>query len=180
MPSKIYSIRSQYPERHRQNCCRGLASEELCFLFDDHDFLDFIALFDSVQKLQAFKNLSKASVVTVEVGCGLATQHDEKLGTTRIGSGMGHRQYTTVVELLFAMRFARNFVAGAATTGAFWATALNHESWQDTVEIEAIVKALIGKIHEVLNGLRGLFFVKLGLEQAFRSMYFSNFHRAQN
>ena len=38
----------------------------------------------------------------------------------------------------------------------------------------------VGKINEVLNGLRRLFFVKLRLQQTFRSMYFSNFHRRQN
>ena len=84
------------------------------------------------------------------------------------------------MELLLAVGFAGNAVAGTAAACTFGTSTLDHKTWQYAVEIQTIVKAFVGKINEVLNGLRRLFFVKLRLQQTFRSMYFSNFHRRQN
>ena len=103
-------------------------------------------------------------MLAIEVGLGAMAQ--EKLAAAGVATGMGHREAAGLVFV--AIDLAGNRVARPAGTGlppgpltAVRATALGHEAIDYPVEAQAVVKALVGELHEVGHRARGIAIKKL-------------------
>lgn len=119
----------------------GLSSGLCLSGIRDVDFKNFVSLPNLIYYFKPLYHLAKASMVTVKVG-GIATAvADKKLRPARIATSVRHGQYATVVVLIAAGEFARNFVTRAAPSGTLGATTLNHKVRNDSVKSKAIVKA---------------------------------------
>lgn len=75
----------------------------------------------------------------------LRAHGDEELGAVGSRAGVCHSQQEWAVELQFWVELVAEFVAWAATAGAGWVAALDHEAIDDAVEDRAIVeRAFVG------------------------------------
>jgi hypothetical protein len=86
---------------------------------------------------------------------------DEKLGAVGIRAGIRHRKHTGASVLEVLVEFIGKIVTGAAGTGAFGTTALDHEVVDDAVESQTVVEAVFSELFEILDGLRRLVVVQL-------------------
>ncbi len=112
----------------------------------DDDFVDEVAAFDGVDDVLAFGGLSEDGVFSVEVGSG--AMRDEELRAVGVGSGVGHGEHAGLVVTTVRLAFALEFVAGVTGSAALWATALDHEVRDDTVELKSVVKSAGGEVEE--------------------------------
>lgn len=139
--------------------------ECLSLLVDDHR-LNLIALTDIVDHIQAFHHFAEAGVVAIKVGGIVAAVADEELRPPGVPSGVGHRQYATVVVLIAAIELTIDGVTRAATAITTRATALNDKVGDDTVERQPIVVAIFREFNKVSNGVRGIFVVEFDFHRA--------------
>ena len=80
---------------------------------------------------------------------------DEELAAIGARSGIGHgKRAGRVLQVAFA--FVGEFVAGAARSGALRAPALHHEIRNDPMEGSTIIKAVLGKEDEIVDGVRAI------------------------
>ena len=101
---------------------------------------------------------------------------DVELRAAGVATGMGHGQGAGLVLLLVDL--AIDLVAGAAGTGhaagaftAVGASPLGHEAGDDAVKGQTVVEAILGQLHEVGDGVRGIGFEQLELDQACFSVH---------
>ena len=92
--------------------------------------------------------------------------HDEELAACGIGMhGSCHGQNTfgmlQIIGHTVGSKLTLDAVAGAAHAGAIGTSALNHETADDTVEDQTIVKMLVDQIDEIVNGFGCNFGIKL-------------------
>ncbi len=78
------------------------------------------------------------------------------------GHGAGHGQHAGLMDQIVlaeavAGKLTVDLIAGAAHAGSLRAAALNHEAGDDPVEGQAVIKALVGKGDEVIDGIGCLF-----------------------
>ena len=64
------------------------------------------------------------------------------------------------------MEFVFKLIAGPAVAGAVWTAALNHEVGNDAVELEFVVKAFSGELHEVGTGFWRFIIKKFQLDSS--------------
>ena len=124
---------------------------------------------DTGGMLIAFKNTSECSITAVQMRRDAG--HDKKLrtGGVRAHTARHGQDAQCVLERIFktvAGELAADGITGAAHAGALRVTALDHESWNDTVEEEAIVKTAVGQRDEIADCLRRVLRVKLALHYA--------------
>ncbi len=79
---------------------------------------------------------------------------DEELAAVRIRTRVGHRQCPPSV--LARHRLVGEAVAGPSAAGAGRIAALNHESFDNPVEDDAVVEAIVSEKHKVVDGRRGI------------------------
>ena len=91
------------------------------------------------------------------------TVANEKLRTTRISSGMSHREHAPIMKLHIAVYFTFDGVTWAAIANAIGTTTLDDEIGDDSMEVQTIIKAFSGQINEVLYGVWGSICVKFYL-----------------
>ena len=80
-----------------------------------------------------------------------------------------------VVLYAVGSKFALDVPARAAGTVALGTAALNHEAGDDTVERQAVIKALLHQLFEVLAGDRGNLRIQLDLD-LLSVFHFDNYH----
>ena len=112
----------------------------------------------------------------------LALITDIELGSTRVATGVSHREGSGL--MLLAVDLAIDLVAGAACSGhslrtvtAVGATALSHETRNDAMEGEPVVKAILGQFHEVGDGIGSISLEQLELDLARFGIHQSLGHR---
>src|SRR5918992_3828539 len=117
---------------------------------------------DRVDRLHARADLAEDGVLAVEPGSRVG-RDDEELAAVRVRPAVGHRQRAAhdlvVVDLVLEL------VARAAGAGSLRAAALDHEVLDDAVEDQPVVVAVLRQLHEVLDGLRGIFLEQLELDR---------------
>ena len=111
------------------------------------------------------EHLPEGSILAVKVGRIL--MHDEELGACAVGHhAAGHgKDSSGVLKLIFKAiigKFPLDAVAGTSHAGAGGISALYHKSGNDTVEDDAVIKALIDKAYEVIDGIGGDVGIELG------------------
>lgn len=148
----------------------------ILFFIDYHHFLHHISRLDLVDDFKSFIHFAETGVVAVEVFGVVAVVADEKLRSAGIAARVCHRQYAAVVVLIVAGKFTVDFVARAAGAIAVGAAALDDEVGDDPVEREAVVKAFVGKVNEVLNSVGSVLFEELDLHDALFGVDFSYLH----
>ena len=119
---------------------------------------------DAVYHVHAADDLTEGRVLSVKVRGILV--HDEELAAGRIrvhGSGHGEDagRVAEIVRETVHREFAADLIAGTAHAVAVRAPALDHEAFDDPVEGQAVVKALIHQGKEVAHGVGGDFRVEL-------------------
>src|SRR5262245_43122082 len=118
---------------------------------------------DLVDDVHAVGHAAEDRVLAVEPR-RLGRGDEEELRAVGVRAGVGHRERAAgdlvVVDLVLEL------VAGTAGAGALRAAALDHEVLDDTVEDEAVVKALAGELLEVRNGLRRVLVEQLEADRA--------------
>ena len=102
---------------------------------------------------------------------------NEKLGSIGIGSSVGHREGARTVVAEVFVEFVFKLISGTAGTSSLGATCLDHEIRDDTVEGQAIVKAIIGEFLEVLDRLGHFVIVQLKSDVSAVGLNQGNFHR---
>src|SRR5690606_5338922 len=80
---------------------------------------------------------------------------DEELAAVGVGAGVGHGQDPALVADAVAGLVLEG-IARAAGAGPPGTAALDHEVRNDPVEVQAVVEALPGQVHEAGDGHRGL------------------------
>jgi len=146
----------------------------------EHDFGDLVTRANRVDDFESLHNLAEAGVVAVEVRGVLAAVAHEELRTTRIATGVRHREDAAIVTLVAAAHFALDLVARTTGAGALRAAALNHKVRDHAVERESVVEALRGEITEVLHGVWGVGVVELDVHVALRGLDDGFRHRAKS
>ena len=120
-----------------------------------------VALGDFLHEVEALGDLAEARVVAVEVRRVLPVVHDEELRASGVAAGVGHAQHPFVVVLVVPVQLAVDGVPGSAAANALGASALRHEAWNHAVELQALVEAFFGELHEVGHGVGRVLFKKL-------------------
>ena len=119
-----------------------------------------VALVDLFHNVDALSNLPKAGVVAVEV-CGVfAVVDNEELRSSSVSACMGHAEHTLVVVLVVAIKLAINGVSGASASDALRTPSLSNKPWNDPVEFQPFVEALLGELDEVGHCVGGILFKK--------------------
>ena len=95
--------------------------------------------------------------------------YKEELAACGIGMHSScHRQNAfgmfQIIGHAVSSEFTLDAVAGAAHTGAIGTSALDHETADDTVEDQTIVKMLVDQIDEIVNGFGCNFGIKLAFD----------------
>lgn len=145
-------------------------------LFGNHHFLHNIPRSDLVNDFQSFIHLTKTGVVAVEVFGVVAVVADEELGAAGVAARVGHGKYAAVMVLVIAGEFAVDFVARPPRAVAVGAAALDHEVGYDAVKGEAIIKALVREVDEVLDGVGSVFLEEPDLHNALLGVDFCDLH----
>ena len=97
--------------------------------------------------------------------------HDEELAACAVGvHAAGHADHTAgvlegVIDAVSG-KLALDVPARAAGAGAQRAAALDHKARDDTVEGQAVVKAFLDQLFEILTGDGGNFLVQLDVDDA--------------
>ena len=78
-------------------------------------------------------------------------RRDKELTAVGVGAGVSHSQHAGGVEEQLAGDFILESVARAASAGASWIAALDHEILNDPVENEPVIETLPCQEHEVIN-----------------------------
>ena len=116
---------------------------------------EFTAAFDGVDDVHAFADSTKDGVVAVEPGRGHGGQ--EELGAAGVATSVGHREHAGLVVLEGESRWlARDLPARTSGTGSarhrvlgMRAAALNHEIFNDAVEVETVVVTHFDELDEI-------------------------------
>ena len=93
--------------------------------------------------------------------------HDEELRTGGIRHhGAGHGQHAgrvlQIVGEAILAEFPFDTVAGASRAGALGASALDHETADDAVEDQPVIKSFFDQADEIVHGIRRDIGIKLG------------------
>ena len=124
---------------------------------------------DLVHDVHAGDDLAESGVLAVQMGCVLV--HDEELAAGAVGvHAAGHADDAAdvldgVVDAIGG-KLALDVPAGAAGAVAQRAAALDHKAGDDTVEGQAVVKAFLDQLFEILTGDGGNFLVQLDVDDA--------------
>ena len=104
---------------------------------------------------------------------------NEKLAPIGVGTGVGHGEDagTVVPEVFVELVFELGPVWPTAPTGSLGATGLDHETGDDTMESEAVVKTIIGEFFEIGDRLGNLVIVQLESDVSSIGLNQGNFHR---
>ena len=119
-------------------------------LFHDCNVQNRIVGVDAADHVMAFDDFTKNGMPTVQVR--LRKLRDKELGTGRILATVCHGDDSRFV--LEVVLFVIDGVTGTARSIPVRITALDHESLDDTVESETIIKALVCKVDKVRDGVR--------------------------
>ena len=102
---------------------------------------------------------------------GLSLITDIELGSTRVATGMGHGEGSGL--MLLTVDLAVDVVTGTScsrhslrTISAVGATALGHETRNDAMEGEPVIKAIPGQFHKVGDGIGSISLEQLELDLA--------------
>ena len=117
--------------------------------------------FNGLDNIHAFRHFAKDSVVSIQPWCRYGGE--EKLGAACVTSCVGHGEDSWFVMLESESRWltgdlpARSAGSGATMHGVLGkrAATLNHEVFNDTVEVETIVMPHVDELHEVGHGIGG-------------------------
>lgn len=121
----------------------------------------FLTAFNGFDNIHAFGNFAKHGVVSVEPRSGY--RGEEELGAACVFASVSHREDAWLVVLQTKRRcFAWDLPAwstSARSSGhwvfGMWAAALNHEVFNYTVEVKAVVVAHLDQTHEISNRIGG-------------------------
>ena len=120
---------------------------------------EFTAALDGLDDIHAFADSAKHGMVAVEPWRGHGRQ--EKLGAAGVATSVRHREHAGLVVLEGeGRRFTGDLPAWASGTGSarhrvlgMRAAALNHEVFNDAVEMEAVVVAHVDEFDEIGDGV---------------------------
>src|SRR6267154_4861257 len=98
-----------------------------------------LAALDLVDVLHAGRHLAPDRVLVVEERC--IVKADEELAVAGIRAA-GARHRGGAADMRFLVELGLEFLAGAAGAGSLRASRLGHETFDDTVEHDAVVKSL--------------------------------------
>ena len=124
---------------------------------------------DLIHDLHSSNDLAESGILAVQMGSVLV--HDEELAAGAVGvHAAGHADDAAdvldgVVDAVGG-KLALDVPAGAAGAVAQRAAALDHKAGDDTVEGQAVVKALLDQLFEILTGDGGNFLVQLDVDDA--------------
>ena len=136
---------------------------------------------DCIDDIHAGKHAAKSSITAVKVNCVCMT--DKELGgCTVICSGACHGQYTAgmgerILKTVCSKLSGNGLIASAGSV-AVGVTTLNHETGDNPVKSEPVIKALIGKMKKVGDGCRGKICIKFSLNGAIIPDFDGNIMRA--
>ena len=116
-----------------------MSFEELVGGSVDDDFIDEVTTFDRVDDILPFCHFAEDGVLAIEMRSRAVS--DEELRAVGVRAGVGHGEDAGLVVATVCFALALELVAGAASTAARWAAALDHEVWNDAVKFQAIVKS---------------------------------------
>ena len=124
---------------------------------------------DLIHDFHALGDLAEGRVLLIEMRGVL--MHDEELASGGVGvHGARHGQDAALVlEIVLKAvhkELALDAVAGAAHAGAGGVAALDHKVFDDAVEDQAVIEALVGQINEVIDALRRDLGIELALDDA--------------
>ena len=137
------------------------ATATLETLVDDGDFGDLVALLDGVDHGHVL-GAAEDGVDAVEVRRG--DMGDEELAAAGIATRVGHGECAGRVLLLVDLTL--DLVAGTARAGTGGTTALDHESGNDTMEVESVIEAAARELGEIGDGSGGVSFEEIEVDGA--------------
>ena len=141
--------------------------------FDDLLFLDWLVgsisgdALNSLNDFVAGSDFAKNRVPHIEPGCPRCGY--EELAAVGARSGVGHRQDASFVETQIGGAFVLEGLPPnrlAPTTGPSGIAALNHEIWNDAVENDSIVVAILHVSSEILACFWGVIRIKLYFDRS--------------
>src|SRR5215472_10749916 len=138
-------------------------------LAGQRDLLHVVADLDLVNDAHALNHAAEDRVLAVQPG--LRLQADIELAAAALPIGVhvvaGARRGDAAAQMLFLrIDFGDDFVAGTAGAVALGVAALDHEAFLHAMEGQAVVKALVDQLFEVLDRLRSDFRIELDYERA--------------
>src|SRR4051812_27877408 len=115
-------------------------------------------------------------MISIQVSGRCSCVANEKLGSSRVPSGMSHRKHAAVMELILSRKFTVNVVAWATAARSLRTSTLNHEIRDDTVKNETIIETLLRECDEVFYCIRCIFFKETDFHHALLGMDLGCFH----
>ncbi len=103
---------------------------------------------NGIKGIESGRDLAEDRVVGRESGVGM---NDEELAAVGVRSRIGHRHGPALVLALHWL--VGKLVTWATHSCAGRVTALHHEPTDDAVEWRAVVVTILGKVHEVVDGI---------------------------
>lgn len=111
---------------------------------------DLVTLFDLIYDVLSVGNLTEHRVFSIQMWGGVVG--DEKLGSIRASTGVGHGEYAGRAMAEFGMELVCKLVTRAPAAGARGVAPLDHEVCNDAVEADAVVITPFGEVEEVRAG----------------------------
>ncbi len=104
---------------------------------EDVDGFDGVALLDRIHDVLPFGDFAEDGMFSVEpVGWDVG---DEELAAVRSWTGVGHGEDAGFAVFEAGMKFVAEAVAGSAHAASCRVAALDHEVFDDSVELDAVV-----------------------------------------
>src|SRR5688572_19132841 len=99
---------------------------------------------------------------------GRRAKREEELAAATIGSArIGHAQRSAKMHAGVVTQFVIDLVSRAASSITRGIATLSHESWQDAVEGDVVIKTLLHQADKIADGSGSLVFKQLDLDIAF-------------
>ena len=113
----------------------------------DRDFFHHVALLNGVNDVLTADDLSENGMLVVQMG--LRSVRDKELRPIGVGPGVRHGENASAVMPELGMKFIIELVAGISGPGAVRAAGLDHEVADNPMELQSIIKTVLGKLGEV-------------------------------
>ena len=141
----------------------------------DGDFFHLVALLDGVDDF-CVSSMTSPKIECLLSSQGVATCVMKNCEPLEFGPELAIERMPGPLCLRSLWNSSAKVVAGAAGAGAFGAAGLDHEVFDDAVEREAVVEAVVGELLEVGDGLGGFVVVEFEADVAVLGFDGGGFH----